>query len=351
MRIVTWGASLLVLALAPKALAAPAADLVVVWAPGARIAPIEQVAHSHGAAVIDRSPHPTATAQTAEKLRAAIATYNTLAFQQAKDQLDAVRSEIDANGAAGLSPAQLSDLFIYRGLARSKIGDDSGSFDDLVAAAGIDPARSLDPQVFTPKQIDEWARAKEVVAQRPHGKVTLDIPAGCTATLDAAPATAPIDRVAGYHWVRVACPDREPRGQPLLLTGGDVTVPIQPAPYLPPSDSDLLVQARVAGSRAVIVVEVHGNVGTARLVGLDGRERDRRTVTLGADVGPLADAVGDLLVPPVKHHWYESKWTWAAGGVAAAAIILVPLTAAIAGSGGSSTLSARPSWPTGAPWQ
>jgi hypothetical protein len=345
------GASLLVLALAPAVFAAPAADLVVVWAPGARIAPIEQVAHAHGAAVIDRSPHPTATAQTAEKLRAAIATYNTLEFQQAKDQLDAVRSEIDANGGASLSPAQLSDLFIYRGLARAKLGDDSGSFDDLVTASGIDPTRSLDPQVFTPKQTDEWARAKEVVAQRKHGKVTLDVPAGCTATVDAAPATGPVDRVAGYHWVRVVCPDREPRGQPLLLTGDDVTVPIQPAPYLPPTDSDLLVQARTAGTRAVIVVEAHGNIGTARLVGLDGRERDRRTVTLTSDLAPLADAVGDLLAPPPEHHWYQSKWTWAAGGVAAAAIILVPLTAAIAGSSSASTFSAKPSWPTGGPWQ
>jgi hypothetical protein len=101
----------------------------------------------------------------------------------------------------------------------------------------------------------------------------------------------------------------------------------------------------------VIVVEVHGNVGTARLVGLDGRERDRRTVTLGADLGPLADAVGDLLAPPVEHHWYQSKWTWAAGGVAAAAIILVPLTAAIAGSTSATSVQAKPTFPGGGPWQ
>lgn len=344
------GASLLVLALAPAVLAAPAADLVVVWAPGARVAPIEQVARSHGAAVIDRSPHPTATAQTAEKLRAAVAAYNSLDFQHAKDQLDAVRSEIDANGAAGLSTAQLSDVFVYRGLARTKLGDESGGFDDLVTAAGIDPTRALDPQVFTPKQIDEFSRAKEASAQRAHGKITLDVPAGCAATIDAAPASAPVDRVAGYHWVRVTCPDREPRGQPLLLTGGDATVPIQPAPYLPPSDSELLVQARTAGTRGVVVVEVHGAVGTARLVGLDGRERDRRTVTLGADLAPLADAVGDLLAPPPPHHWYQSKWTWAAGGVAAAAVILVPLTAVIAGSSGKTTWTAHVPVPGNA-WQ
>jgi len=348
----TLGALLFVLALATAAVAAPAADLVVVWAPGARVAPVEAVARAHGAAVIDRSPHPTATAQTAQKLRAAIATYNALDFQQAKDQLDAVRSEIDGNGAAGLSPALLSDLFIYRGLARGKLGDDSGSFDDLVTAASVDPTRALDPQVFTPKQIDELNRAKEAIAQRKTTKLTVQSPPGCTVTVDAAPATGVVERAVGHHWVRVTCPDREPQGLQVELTGGEVTLPVQPAPYLPPSDSDLLIQARTASARAVVVVEVHGTVGTARLVGLDGRERDRRTVTLGADLAPLADAVGDLLAPAPARHWYQSKWAWVAGGAAAAAIILVPITAAIAGSSGATTWSTRPVLPPGVnPWQ
>jgi hypothetical protein len=345
----TLGA-LLVLALAAPALAAPAADLVVVWAPGARIAPVEGVARSHGAAVIDRSPHPTATAQTAQKLRAAIADYNALELQKAKDALDAVRSEVDANGAAGLSPALLSDLFVYRGLARAKLGDESGSFDDLVTAAGIDPTRSLDPLTFTPTQIAAFERAKEAVGQRKTVKLTVQPPPGCAVTVDAAPATGAVERTIGHHWVRVTCPDREPQGLQVELTGGDITLPVTPPSYLPPTDSDLLVQARTASARAVVVVEVHGAVGTARLVGLDGRERDRRTVTLGSDLGPLADAVADLLAPPPEHHWYQSRWAWVAGGAAAAALVLVPITAAIASSNGNPNATALPKWPAGAPW-
>jgi hypothetical protein len=341
----TLGALLvLALAVAPAA-AAPAADLVVVWAPGARIAPVEAAAHARGAAVIDRSPHPTATARTAEKLRAAIADYNALDIQKAKDALDAVRSEIDANGAAGLSPALLSDLFVYRGLARATLGDESGSFDDLVTAAGVDPTRALDPITFTPSQIAAFERAKEAVAQRKAVRLTVQPPPGCAVTVDAAPATGAIERAIGHHWVRVTCPDREPFGEQVDLTGGDETLPVTPPPYLPPTDSDLLVQARAASARAVIVVEVHGAIGTARLVGLDGRERDRRTVTLGSDLGPLADAVGDLLAPPPERHWYQSRWAWVAGGAAAAALILVPVTAAIASSNGPSTWSVG-----GNPW-
>jgi len=307
----TLGA-LLVLGMAVPAVAAPAADLVEVWAPGARIAPIEHVVHAKGAALIDRSPHPTVTA---------------------KDTLDGVRAELDANGAAGLSPALLSDVFVYRGLARGKLGDDSGGFDDLVIAATLDPTRELDTLTFEPSAKKAFDRAKELVLQRKTAKATLDIPAGCSATLDAAPYTGPVPKILGHHWARVTCPDREAQGIHFELIS-DTSYSLQPPPYLPPSDSEILVQARVASARSVVVVEVHGNVGTARLVGLDGRERDRRTVTMapGGDLGALADAVGDLLAPPPSRHWYESKWAWVAGGAAAAAIILVPVTAAIAGS-------------------
>ena len=52
---------------------------------------------------------------------------------------------------------------------------------------------------------------------------------------------------------------------------------------------------------------------------LDGRERDRKTVSIGNDLAPLADAVTTLLTPPPYRPWYRSKWTWAAGGAAIAA--------------------------------
>jgi len=334
-----------VLGLVGPAAAAPAADLVVVWAPGQRIAPIEQVAHDKGAAMIDTSPHPTATAQTAERVRTAIAAYNALQLQQAKDALDRVRAEIDANGAAGLSPALLSDVFVYRGLARQKLGDDSGGFDDLVIAATLDPTRELDTLTFEPSAKKAFDRAKELVLERKTAKLTLEIPAGCAATLDAAPYTGTVTKILGHHWARVTCADREPQGVHTELIS-DTTLPIQPPPYLPPSDSEILVQARTASARSVVVVEVHGSVGTARLVGLDGRERDRRTVTLSSDLGPLADAVGVLLAPPPVRHWYHSKWAWVAGGAAAAAIILVPITAAIAGANGSTTATVK----AGVPW-
>jgi hypothetical protein len=124
------------------------------------------------------------------------------------------------------------------------------------------------------------------------------------------------------------------------------------AAYAAPSDADLLVQARAASAKALLAVEVHGDVATVRLVGADGRERERKSVKLAGDVAPLAKLVDDMLVPPVivREHWYQSKWAWAAGAAVLTAAVLVPVTAAIAGDTGAKSGTARPSWPMGLPW-
>ena len=343
-------AVLVILAIAAPVLAAPAADLVVVWAPGARIAPIEAVARRSGAAVIDRSPAPPGAATTAKSVHAGIAQYNALSFDAAARTLDAAAREADQSGAAGLTPAELSDLFLYRGLVKNQLGDESGGWDDLVIASAVDPTRDLDPLVFPPKVVEEFGRARETVGKRDRARLSVQAPAGCAATVDGAPAVGEVERVVGLHWVRVTCADRAPQGMKVELTAGATTLPIQPAPYEPPTDSELHVQARTASARAFIAVEVHGAIGTARLVGVDGRERDRRTVTITGDLAPLADAVGALLQPAPRTHWYQSRWALAGGVAVLAAAVLVPITAAIAGAHSPASWTARPQLPPGASW-
>jgi len=170
-----------------------------------------------------------------------------------------------------------------------------------------------------------------VLHDRPASDLQLDVPPGCTAFVDGAASSGKAHLISGPHWIRVACPDRLPWGQRIDLTSLGMHLAPDPSPYAPPSDAELLVQARVAGARAMIVAEVHGQLATARLVGLDGRERDRRTVAITGDLAPLAAVVADLLVPKtVVTHWYRSKWAWAAGAALAAAAIFIPVTAAIA---------------------
>jgi len=110
-------------ALPVSTMAAPGADVVVVWAPGAKVAPIEEVARQAGAAVVDRSPVADAVPDTASLLQRGIEAYDALRLDDAWETLDEARALADRTGAAGLTQAQLADLFLYRGLVKIQQGD------------------------------------------------------------------------------------------------------------------------------------------------------------------------------------------------------------------------------------
>jgi hypothetical protein len=327
------------------ATAAPTADLVVVWAPGMRTAPLEAAAKRAGAALIDASPKPAGTAQTGQLVQAGVQAFDELKFDEAWKALERARSEVDRTGADGLTQAQLSDLFLYRALVRAQQGDSTAGWEELVAANTIDPTRELDPGRFPPKVRADFERARDTVKTKPRAKLTVQAPEGCATTVDGRPAPGPVELVIGPHWVSTRCADRQPEGFRIELTG-DVRLPIEPRPYLPPNDTELLVQARTAGARAFVVVEVRAGVATARLVGLDGRERDRKTITVNGDLAPVADGVQALLAPPPDRRWYDSKVVWALGGAAIAAAILIPVTAYFAGDSAAGNPTARVSFPT-----
>jgi hypothetical protein len=324
--------------------AAPAADVVVVWAPGVSAAPVEQVARAHGAAIIDRSPAPPPTVETALLLTRGIAAYDALKLDEARAVLDQARDLADRTGAAGLSTAQLSDMFLYRGLVRAQAGDETAAWDELVTSIAVEPSRELDPARFPPKIVEQFRRARDTLQhERPAGDLQLDVPPGCTPYVDGAASSGKAHILTGPHWIRVECADRTPWGQRIDLTTVGAHLAPDPSPYAPPSDAELLVQARVAGARGLVVAEVHGAIATARLVALDGRERDRRTVGVSQGLAPLATAVAELLTPDAaKHRWYKSRWAWAAGAAALAAIVLVPVTAAIASDTGATSGRVQP---------
>lgn len=318
---------LLLLTLVPSvALAAPAADAVLVWAPGQHVAPIEAVAREAGAVAIDRSPTPPQQDDIRPLLREGIDAYAALRLDDAWTALERAREAADRTGAAGLASSELSDLFLYRALVRTQRGDPTVAWDELVIALVVDPTRVLDPARFPPKVVDELERARTLVAARPRANLVVDAPAGCAITVDGAPASD-TPRAVGPHWVRVTCVDRVARGMRVDVVAPETKISIQPPPVPAIDDNDTLVQARAAGWRSWIVAEVHGATATARLVGLDGRERDRRTVAISGDLAPLADAVRVLLHPrDTPRPWYRRSWVIATGAAAVVAAIAIPLT-------------------------
>jgi len=323
--------------------AAPSADLVVVWAPGAKVAAIDEAARQAGAAVIDRSPAASALPSTGSTLRRGIEAYDALRYDDAWETLDEARAMADRTGGAGLSQAQLADLFLYRGMVRMQQGEQTAYWDELVTSVTIDPVRVLDPARFPPRVASELARVHQALLDRKRATLAVDAPQGCAVLIDGAPASAvgSAQPLVGSHWVYVTCADRAPWGTRVELTGDQLVVARNPA-LAPPTDDELLIQARTIGARAFLAVEIRSGVGTARLVGVDGRERDRRSVAVSGNLAPLAAAVQELLAPLPTTHWYDSRWTWAAGAAALAAAILIPVTAAVTQNNNPSTWTVKP---------
>ena len=293
--------------------------------------------------MIDRSPTPPAAIETAKILQRGIDAYDALHYDEARAALDQARDLVDRTGAAGLSTAQLSDLFLYRGLVRVQTGDATGAWDELVAAVVVAPERVLDAGRFPPNIVELFERARdETRHKRPPADLQIAVPPGCTAYVDGVAATGKLSLIAGLHWARTECIDRVPWGSRVDLPTSGLSVRADPLPYAPPPDADALVQARVSLAHAVIIAEVHGPVATARKLSLDGRELDRRTVNVAGDLQPFANAISDMLTPEKHAPWYQSKWAWAGGAAAVAAIVLVPLTAVIAGGSTPTTFTVRP---------
>jgi len=315
-----------------EAAARPAADVVIVWAPGAQVEPVATVAREAGAAVIDRSPAPAVRADTASTVKRGIAAYDALQIADAVKLLDDAREAADRSGGDGLSQTELSDLFLYRALVKTQQGDATGAWDDLVASVIIAPTRVIDPARFPPRVAAEIERARIAVEGRGTATLTVDAPPSCSVVIDGVPAGgAPALRIIGPHWVNVACADRSPWGARVEVTGA-ATVTARNAPIAAPTADEVLIQARTAGARAFVWIEVANGIATARLIGADGREIDRRSSAVSTTLAPIVPSVREMLAPPrvVESRWYQSKWVWAAGAAVLAAAIVIPITAAAA---------------------
>lgn len=334
---------------ATDAEARPAADLVIIWAPGAQVEPVAKVASDAGAAVIDRSPRARTPLDTASVVKRGIAAYDALQIADAAKLLDDARAAADRSGGEGLSQTELSDLFVYRALVKTQQGDATGAWEELTSSVIVAPTRVLDPARFPPRVASEIERARIAVAGRGTATLTIDTPTGCAVVIDGVDAgNVATPRIIGPHWVHVVCADRAPWGARVEVTA-DATVAARNVPILAPTADEMLIQARTAGARAFVSVNLVNGIATARLIGVDGNEHARRSAAVTTTLAPLAAVMRDLLAPPrvVETRWYQSKWVWAAGAAAIAAAIFIPITAATAGNNAPTTFNADLGVPQG----
>jgi hypothetical protein len=313
--------------------AAPSADLVVAWAPaelGDLGEGIADVSARAGAAYRDESPGAVPIADPRPLIKRGITAYEGLELDGALTALDQAAAIVDQTGAAQVDTTTLGNLFLYRAMTLAP-REATRSWDDLVIAAGIQPTRVLEQAGFSPSIVKRFAEAQAEVLAKPRGKLTLTGPKSCAVRIDGATLTTrEVELPFGAHWLDAACPGHEPVRRRLTVDRVTMEVSLAGKKIEPPTDEALLIQARAAAARAMLVVIVRGDTAVIRKLGIDGKERDRDSVTLlglDRDRRNVAGAVADMLAPPAvvkRDPWYKSRWLWAGVGAAVVGGILTP---------------------------
>lgn len=338
-----------------EARGAPLADVVVAWRGGGQpLGPVGDTlagaAGRAGASYIDASPVPAQLPDPRPLIKRGIGAYAQLELDQAASAFDAAVEIVDQTGAHGLDARTLGDLFLYRGLTSHHGRDDARAWDDLVIAATVDPTRVLDPASVAPSAIERFAQAKERVAAQPKSRVTLAGAAGCRVRIDGVVTTSTvIELVFGRHWLDAECEGRAAVRRRVQIDRPASELAVAGEPLAPPDDTALVIQARAASARAIVIVTVQGHIAVARRIGSDGKPQDRASVST-RDPSAVARMLSRLLVPPSPAPatpWYRTRWTWAAAGVVVASAILIPI-AATRGGGAPADVVVAPTGQT--PW-
>ena len=310
-------------------------------ATGARAA-LAAAAERLGSTLVDLSPTPEPAPEAPAHLRAAIDAYHDFRYPDALASADRGLAEAAATGAAGLSPGDLSDLFIYRALALGEQGDAGRAWDDHVRAATIDPGRVLDAVRFPPRVVETFARAVAAVSAAPTSRFTADVPEGCAVWLDGREITGQRDLTthAGEHYLRVRCAGREPYGAVILVSGEHHAVAPALRAVSAPSVAAVCALARERGFARVVWASA-SSAGRAPLVSLRLYDTARVALLGSAAVGlggaraqaALAGALERIVAPPptapppvaaAPARWYQRPWVWALAGVVVTSAVLLP---------------------------
>jgi hypothetical protein len=252
-----------------------------------------------------------AVPRVAEPIKLAKDQVRKLSFEQALRPLEDAAAVVAATGGAGLSTAELSDLYLFRGMAVARAdwkparstdaATQARAYADYLRAVTLTPTRALNPRETPPPVMDDWQRALDEVRARPRGVLTVRGPADAAVAFDGDVA-APLgggatyqNVVYGEHLVHVEEVGYPPWGTVVTVDrpAQEVIVPARPALVL--DDQVAGAHARRMGAKFALVGEV--KLGTPalqlqlRLVDAAGLTHDTAMVPLPAEPGTIDAAV------------------------------------------------------------
>ena len=247
-----------------------------------------------------------------DNVRIGLLNAQKLAFTEAQHDLDAAAAEIATTGGAGLTVAELGDLYLFRAMATARADWNAQpsaaptdartkAFDDYLRAATLTPTRTLNTRELPPQVVADFTRAQEIVHKRPVGILVVKGPADAQLALDGGPLM-PIaggvtihDVSFGEHLIRVeqigyaTWGTIVPFGQPSV----EIDVPVRAALSL--DDATAAAHGRRMGARFALVAVAKGGPGSPveiRLVDTgSGVRRDSALVPTTGEAGQIDAAV------------------------------------------------------------
>jgi hypothetical protein len=234
------------------------------------------------------------------------------AFAEALRELDTAAAEVAATGGAGLSTAELGDLYLYRAMATARADwnakaatppteERTRAYADYLRAATMAPDRAASPTELPPQVVADFQRAVEEIHHRPRGTLVIKGSADAQIALD----DGPLMRIAGSisfrdltfgeHLVRAEELGYAPWGATVSFGQATLEVLIPARAPLALDDATAAAHARRMGARFALVAQPKGGPGTpveVRLVdAATGALRDAALTSTSAQGGQVDAAV------------------------------------------------------------
>jgi hypothetical protein len=192
-------------------------------------------------------------------------------FADAEVALRAAANEAQATGAAGLTTAELADVFLYLGMALQQADwkdppappteiTPGPAREAYLRAAVLAGDRVLLPRQFPPLAIASWQLALAEVKKRPRSNLIVRVPETALVSIDGGELRSgllpTLDLVQGEHWVRVEDPGRRRYGAMVVLNEPSREIEVDAQPVLSVPVAPAAAQARREGAAFALLAEL-----------------------------------------------------------------------------------------------